>query len=314
MTIIKLEDYTCVRKIGKGTFSKVYLLKKKNNIENKNNNIIVAKYVNPKFFKYVDKEINILKILTQHKNKYIINYLGNIKFVNNNTLLFFEKLDMNLYTFYKKKRYNIEDIKYISFQLFLGLNFIHNLEIIHTDIKPENIMINKDKSIKIIDFGSYQRNILPKKWFYVSSRYYRPPEAIYNLQYNEKLDIWSAICTIIELILKRPLFPASSSIELLLKINDLLGTPKNNNYKESKVYKNNIESNNITYYDTPYDNKFMFKEPLENLGASEFDSRNLFKLFDSVLVYDIEKRYNSNECLRNPLFLKYILLNNINDF
>ena len=101
---------------------------------------------------------------------------------------------------------------------------------------------------------------------------------------------------------------------MLSKINDLLGTPKNTNYKESEVYKNNIDLNDIIYYDTPYDNKYKFKEPLENLGASEFDSRNLFKLFDSVLVYDVEKRYNSNECLRNPLFLKYILLNNINDF
>lgn len=314
MNIIKLEEYTCSRKIGKGTFSKVYLLQKKHNIENKNNNFIVAKCINSKFVKYVDKEINILRILSKYKNKYIINYLGSIKFVNNNTLIFFEKLDINLYAFYKKKKYNIEDIKYISFQLFLGLNFIHNLEIIHTDIKPENIMINEDKSIKIIDFGSYQRNILPKKWFYVSSRYYRSPEALYNLQYNEKLDIWSAICTIIELILKSPLFPASNSKELLSKINDLLGTPKNTNYKETDIYKNNIESKDIIYYDTPGDNKYKFKIPLEKLGASEFDSRNLFKLFDSVLVYDIEKRYNSIECLRNPLFLKFILLNNINDF
>ena len=113
----------------------------------------------------------------------------------------------NLYLFYKENKYSINTIIKIMFQLFQALKFIHNYGIIHSDVKPENVMINEsDFKVKLIDFGSYQYNILPKKHFYVCTRYYRAPELIYNLYFDEKIDIWSAGCIFVELIKKKPLF------------------------------------------------------------------------------------------------------------
>jgi serine/threonine protein kinase len=312
MTNIELKDYKNLRKIGKGTFSKVYLLQKINFTEQnkyKQNNKIVAKCINSKYTRYVAKEINILKKINSYNNNFIVKYIGNVM-VRENMILFFENLDINLYTFYRKYNYKIKTVKYICYQLLKGLEFIHSLDIIHTDIKPENIMINEDKSIKIIDFGSYQKNTTPKNSFYISSRYYRSPEALYRLQYNEKIDIWSAICTIIELILKTPLFPAHNETELVCKINDLLGTPVIDEYKETFIYKKYFELDtkyNLPFYDSPLNNKYKYIEPFKQMSATKLDAYYLFKLFNNVLEYDLKKRYNASECLQSPLFLKYIL-------
>ena len=55
--------------------------------------------------------------------------------------------------------------------IFSGLKFIHSLDIIHTDIKPENIMIDKiNLNVKLIDFGSFQLKSCRKNNFYVSTR------------------------------------------------------------------------------------------------------------------------------------------------
>ena len=142
-------------------------------------------------------------------------------------ILVFERMNDNLFIFYKNNMYFMNSIFKIMYCIFSGLKFIHSLDIIHTDIKPENIMIDKiNLNVKLIDFGSFQLKSCRKNNFYVSTRYYRAPELIYNLYYDEKIDIWSAGCIFVELITKKPLFQVKNQKELFKKINDLLGSPK----------------------------------------------------------------------------------------
>ena len=80
-------------------------------------------------------------------------------------------------------------------------------EIIHCDIKPENILLRRpNKSgIKIIDFGS---GTFENKQFYtyIQSRFYRAPEIILGIKYTPAIDMWSFGCMLYELCIGKPLF------------------------------------------------------------------------------------------------------------
>lgn len=91
-----------------------------------------------------------------------------------------------------------------------------NRSIIHCDMKPENVIFTDDKyqNIKIIDFGASCTSCA-NGFTYVQSRYYRAPEIILGLPYDQAVDMWSFGCITYELITGSPLFPAHDENELL---------------------------------------------------------------------------------------------------
>lgn len=80
------------------------------------------------------------------------------------------------------------------FQLASTLMFLSSpeLNIIHCDLKPENVLLCNPKrsAIKIIDFGS-SCQIGHRIYQYIQSRFYRSPEILLGLQYDTAIDMWS---------------------------------------------------------------------------------------------------------------------------
>lgn len=98
------------------------------------------------------------------------------------------------------------DIKIISYQIFRGLLYIHQLKIAHRDIKPHNILY-KGRKIAICDFGSAKILTNEPNLPYICSRCYRAPELIFGAtHYTSMIDIWSVGCVILEMIQGTPLF------------------------------------------------------------------------------------------------------------
>ena len=68
----------------------------------------------------------------------------------------FELLSINLYEFLQRvdlRGLNLTIIKRIALQLLKGLRHIHSLGVIHCDLKPENIFLDENNTVKIGDFG-----------------------------------------------------------------------------------------------------------------------------------------------------------------
>lgn len=88
-------------------------------------------------------------------------------------------------------------MKYYLKKLLEGLSYCHANGIIHRDIKPQNVLIDRQKKkLKIIDWGLADY-YLPQKEFNVrvASRYYKGPELLLNNNfYDYSLDIWSTGC------------------------------------------------------------------------------------------------------------------------
>lgn len=110
-------------------------------------------------------------------------------------------------------------------QILEGLYECHNHEkgtILHRDLKPSNIFLNKDKLVKIGDFGlskqlSAESNCASTN---VGTPYYMSPEQIDSNFYNEKSDIWALGCILYELCELRPPFKADNYLDLAKKIHD----------------------------------------------------------------------------------------------
>ena len=176
----------------------------KQGLDQHNNKIIVKikKNSNDENNKRIDKEIEILNSIN-HPN--IIQILDSIIY-EDTTYIILENLDYKDYFNYiKVKKISEIMLRQIVYEILLGLKYIHDREIIHYDIKPENLMIkvfkykengikNKKPSIKIIDFGlsQYSFDILNINQ---GTKEYLSPEILINQKTNNekitnKIDVW----------------------------------------------------------------------------------------------------------------------------
>ena len=103
------------------------------------------------------------------------------------------------------------------------------IRIVHCDLKPENILLVNPKrsAIKIIDFGS-SCQVDRRIYQYIQSRFYRSPEVLLGLPYDQGIDMWSLGCILVELHTGEPLFAGSNEFDQMMKITEVLGVPPNN--------------------------------------------------------------------------------------
>lgn len=109
-------------------------------------------------------------------------------------------------------------------EIMLALAYLHESDVIHWDIKPQNIFVSSDNKVKVGDLSSA---MIGNKSNHFSLNFgtpsYTPPE-IYNQDtYDKKADIWSFGCVIYELCTGRKAFDSSSIETLKTKITD--GSP-----------------------------------------------------------------------------------------
>nr|XP_042702140.1 serine/threonine-protein kinase NLK2-like isoform X1 [Chrysemys picta bellii] len=122
-----------------------------------------------------------------------------------------------------------EHIKVFLYQILRGLKYLHSAGVLHRDIKPGNLLVNSNCVLKICDFG-LARLEEPDEGQpmtqEVVTQYYRAPEILMGTpHYGPPIDLWAVGCIFAELLGRRILFQASSPIQQLDLITDLLGTP-----------------------------------------------------------------------------------------
>lgn len=113
-------------------------------------------------------------------------------------------------------------------QLMQGLAFCHHRRVIHRDLKPQNLLIDRAGYIKIGDFGLARSITLPVRVYTheVITLWYRSPEILLGTDYyGPSVDLWSLGCIFAEMLTKRALFSGDSEIDQLYRIFRVLGTP-----------------------------------------------------------------------------------------
>ncbi len=133
----------------------------------------------------------------------------------------------------KKNRGRFNDSRFdqvISLHKFnnLGIAYCHEHRVLHRDLKPQNLLINKKCELKLADFGLARAFGIPVRSYSheVVTLWYRAPDVLMGSRhYSTSIDIWSIGCILAEMASGRPLFPGSSVKDQLLRIFKILGTP-----------------------------------------------------------------------------------------
>lgn len=245
--------------------------------------------------------------------------------------LVFELLSYNLYDLLRNTDFHgvsLNLTRKFGQQLANTLLFLSSpeLNIIHCDLKPENVLLCNPKrsAIKIIDFGS-SCQIGHRIYQYIQSRFYRSPEILLGLQYDTAIDMWSLGCILVEMHTGEALFAGSCEYDQMMRIIEVLGMPPKHMIemadpsKKAKFFEvdnegNYVckESNENRRYRAPGTRKLSDILGVDNGGPG---SRRLgeqghtpeeyakFKdLVERMLTFDPQERISPYAAVRHPFF------------
>lgn len=292
-----MERYAKLEKVGEGTYGVVYKAK-----DLTTNQVVALKKIRLEAEdegvpSTAIREISLLKEL---KDENVVRLLD-IVHADQKLYLVFEFLDVDL------KRYmdmgnksgnpiSLDLVKKFTHQLTSGLLYCHSHRILHRDLKPQNLLIDKYDNLKLADFGLARAFGIPMRTYTheVVTLWYRAPEVLLGSRhYSTAIDMWSVGCIFAEMVMRgHPLFPGDSEIDQIFKIFRILGTPSEENWpgiSQLPDYKPTF----------PHWSRQDLSETVPGLDEDGID------LLRQLLIYDTAKRISAKRALIHPYFSDY---------
>jgi serine/threonine protein kinase len=221
-----MDRYEKLEKIGEGTYGVVYKAKDKESGE-----IVALKKVrmgneDEGVPSTALREIALLKEI-QHPNTV---GLLDVESSESKLYLIFEFCDSDLKKYMNNIRGSLTPklVKELMYQMTTGITYCHMHRLIHRDLKPQNILVDKNGVLKLADFGLARAFTIPIETLTheVVTLWYRAPEILLGgKHYSVGVDMWSIGGIFAELVTKQPLFPGDSEIDELYRIFRVCGTP-----------------------------------------------------------------------------------------
>jgi len=181
-----------------------------------------------------------LRLLRHLKHEHIVSLLDIMLPPSTNVLMWkdvyvvSELMDTDLdYVITSGQEITDDHVQYFTAQLLSGVAYLHRCSVVHRDLKPGNVLVDRNCRLKICDFGlarscakQADADSNQLMTMYVTTRWYRAPELLcFNTAYSEAVDMWSVGCIVAELFSRKPIFKGSDPLNQLEQVVRLIGPP-----------------------------------------------------------------------------------------
>jgi cyclin-dependent kinase-like len=319
----KMEKYEKLGKIGEGSYGLVM----KCRLRETGKIVAIKKFLetedDPQIRKIALREVRMLKQL-KHGN--LVNLLEVFR-RKRKLHLVFEFIDRSALDELDAAPNGLEEEKLhkITYQVLKAVEFCHFNNIIHRDVKPENILVSKQYVVKLCDFG-FARNLGgPGADYtdYVATRWYRAPELLVgDTQYGTSVDVWAIGCVFAEMLTGRPLWPGKSDIDQLYNIVKTQGAltqrhvhifSSNSYFRDVKIPE--VQPENMISLDTrfraynagaiPFMKSCLNMEPSDRLTCTQLIQHGYFDGFRDWFEPELDELIRSGkDALKKPAIKK----------
>ena len=217
-----MNDFQIISKLGEGAYSTVFKVKRI--IDNKIYALKKVKLLNLSE-KEKENSLNEVRILASVKSNFVVSYKEAFFDEKDNTLCiimeFADRGDLYQKIVQHKKSailFEESDIWRIFIQLVKGLKSLHDLKILHRDMKSANVFLFSNGSAKLGDLNVSKVAKRGLGYTQTGTPYYASPEVWKDKPYDNKSDVWSLGCVLYEMITLRPPFRAQNMEGLYNKV------------------------------------------------------------------------------------------------
>ncbi|KAH7104538.1 Pkinase-domain-containing protein [Auriculariales sp. MPI-PUGE-AT-0066] len=185
-------------------------------------------------------------------------------------------------------------VRSFMYQLLKGTAFCHENRVLHRDLKPQNLLVNRKGELKIGDFGLARAFGVPVNTFSneVVTLWYRAPDVLLGSRtYSTSIDVWSCGCIFAEMISGIPLFRGRDNQDQLLHIMRVIGTPH-----DSMLRKLAADSPEVQIRQYPKYAKVPFSQVISKASTQAID------LLERLLQFEPSKRITAADGLSHHYF------------
>jgi protein-serine/threonine kinase len=271
---LTIDEFLILKVVGKGSYGKVLLVRKKDD-----NGIYAMKVLKKK---YMIKKNQVEHIKTERQILEMMDFpfIIKLKFAFQNEHKLYLVMDYCpggelFFHIQRVERFNEEAVKFYAAQLILAIEYLHKNNIVYRDLKPENVLIDKDGYIKITDFGLSKQNILDNHSAnsFCGTPEYLAPEIILNKGHGKAVDWWSLGAIVYEMLTGLPPFYSKDKEKLFNNI-------KNGNLK----FPNYLSANSIHFLKSIFVEDPDFRLGSGLSGTDEIKNHVFFKELDWDLL------------------------------
>jgi len=286
-----LQDFTMLRVIGRGSFGKVYLVKKKDNKK-----IYALKSLKKEDVlkrNQIENAMTEKNVMQKASHEFIVSLKYSFQNERNLYLVMDFMPGGELFMHLKRMKKFEEDIaRFYASEVVLAIEYLHEtLDIVYRDLKPENVLLDAEGHIKLTDFGLSKTMKL--SYSFCGTPEYLAPEILLGQGHSKEVDWWSLGCLIYEMLAGYPPFQNKNRKQLY---QDIL--------KNDPLFPEYFSANAKSLL-----KKLLVSDPNERLGHKSLDDIKNHPFFAKTNWQDLLQKKN-----KGPIIPEFKSPSDLNNF